>query len=56
MVDLWPADIGEPNIRTPVSILREQASLLGEKTNNIVEGQVAEITTDLVWTLGEAFV
>lgn len=44
--DLWPEDIGTPiDIPTPVSILKEQAALLGEKTHNIVE---AEIKTSLV--------
>jgi hypothetical protein len=39
--DLWPADISVlPELRTPVTILREQASILGEKTNNIVEAEV----------------
>lgn len=39
--DLWPTNISVlPDLRTPVSILREQASLLGEKTSNLVEGEV----------------
>lgn len=39
--DLWPVDISTlPDLRTPVSILREQASLLGEKTDNLVEAEV----------------
>jgi hypothetical protein len=38
--DFW-GDIGPAQIRTPASILREQASLLGEKTHNLIEGKVA---------------
>lgn len=49
MVDLWPAEIGASNLRTPVSILREQASLLGVKTNNVVEGAVGELNTPVAW-------
>jgi hypothetical protein len=38
--DLW-GDLGAPaNVRTPVAILREQAALLGQKTQNIVEAKV----------------
>jgi len=39
--DLWPADIAvTANLQTPVTILREQALLLGEKTKNVVEAEV----------------
>jgi hypothetical protein len=39
--DLWPKDIATVSgVRTPVSILREQAILLGEKTKNIVEAEI----------------
>lgn len=39
--DLWPSDINVlPNISTPVSLLREQATLLGEKTYGLVEAEV----------------
>jgi hypothetical protein len=37
--DLW-GDIGTTAIRSPVSILREQAALLGSKTSNLVEARV----------------
>lgn len=37
--DLW-GDIAPAAVRTPVSILREQASLLGAKTKNTIEGNV----------------
>ncbi len=38
--NLWPADFGEIVLRTPVSILREQALALGQRTSNIVVGRV----------------
>jgi hypothetical protein len=37
--DLW-GEIAPSAVRTPASILREQASLLGSKTNHLIEGQV----------------
>ena len=42
-LDLWPNDIDidtMPDITTPISMLKEQASLLGQKTKNIVEAEV----------------
>ena len=38
--DLWPANIAESNLVTPVTIIKEQASLLGEKTKQLVHGEV----------------
>jgi hypothetical protein len=38
--NLWPDDIGESDLVTPVSILREQAALLGPKTENLVTAEV----------------
>lgn len=44
MLDLWPEDIGPiPDLKSPVTILREQASLLGKKTNNLVEAEVVQL-------------
>lgn len=40
MKDLWPSDIAVHRVKSPVGILREQASLLGKKTNNIVQAEV----------------
>jgi hypothetical protein len=37
--DLWP-DLELPEIRTPHSILREQASYLARRTGGILEGRV----------------
>ena len=40
MVDLWPEIITTEKIKAPVAILREQASLLGQKTKNLVTAEV----------------
>ena len=43
MTDLWPADIEKAEkLETPVSILKQQASLLGERTNQVVIAKVAQ--------------
>ncbi|MBI3650841.1 MAG: hypothetical protein HY231_07300 [Acidobacteria bacterium] len=45
--DLWPNDIGVVNdISTPVGILKEQAALLGQKTKNLVEGEISDAGID----------
>lgn len=36
MIDLWPDELTVVDQRSPLTILKEQASLLGEKTQNIV--------------------
>jgi hypothetical protein len=44
MDDLWPKDIkGESGLKAPVAILREQGALLGERTKNIVIGEVRPV-------------
>lgn len=43
MKDLWPNDIVQLSQRTPVSILKEQASLLGARTKNIVTAEVLQL-------------
>ena len=40
MQDLWPSTIGERVDDSPVSIMRDQAKLLGQKTHNLVEAEV----------------
>jgi hypothetical protein len=40
MTDLWGAIEGPGVVRTPVSILKEQATLLGKKTNQLLRGRV----------------
>jgi hypothetical protein len=42
-LDLWPA-LPHVKLRTPVSILREQAALLGHKTKNLLEAEVSTNT------------
>ena len=44
--DLWPSDLGLGTVVTPVSILRTQAKLLGERTQGLLEGEVK------TWTQG----
>jgi len=44
MTDLWPEDIRVVKEKAPVTILREQASLLGAKTKNIVTAEVKRVT------------
>jgi hypothetical protein len=43
--DLWPSNIADSNLTTPVTILKEQGALLGEKTRQLVTGEVATQTT-----------
>ncbi|MFI5455117.1 MAG: hypothetical protein ACHRXM_06660 [Isosphaerales bacterium] len=40
MTDLWPTDLGTVTTKSPLTILKEQASLLGAKTKNIVKATV----------------
>jgi hypothetical protein len=46
--DLW-GELTPNAIRTPVTVLREQASLLGSKTRNMIEGKVE------TWASGTKF-
>jgi hypothetical protein len=48
MTDLWPNDLGTVTTKSPVSILKEQASLLGARTKNLVKGAVAGAHNSLV--------
>ncbi len=43
-MDLWPQEIGTKviDIRPPVLILRQQAILLGEKTQNLLKAEVVQ--------------
>lgn len=43
--DFWPANIAESNLITPITILKEQAALLGEKTRQLVKGEVVTQAT-----------
>jgi hypothetical protein len=50
MIDLWPNDIAFTGVKAPVSILKEQASLLGEKTKNLLKAEVRLSEPDLLDT------
>lgn len=54
MENLWPNDIVETNITAPITILKKQASFLGEKTNNIVEAETEQII-DKYWMSEKGF-
>jgi hypothetical protein len=41
-LDLWPGDIEVERVFAPVVILRQQATLLGERTKNLVQAEVVE--------------
>ena len=43
--DLWPENIADSKLVTPVAILKEQAARLGEKTKQLVQGEVTSHTT-----------
>ncbi len=43
--DLWPDDIAVTDVVTPVNILKEQASMLGAKTKNLVQGEIVQRIT-----------
>ena len=44
MTDLWPDGISSrTSLKTPVAILGEQGTLLGKKTNNLVEGMIVRV-------------
>ncbi len=43
MENLWPENLTVTKTKAPVTVLREQASLLGEATQNIVEANVFPI-------------
>jgi hypothetical protein len=39
--NLWGEIPKKGNLRTPITILREQASILGQVTNNVLQGDVS---------------
>lgn len=43
MHDLWPENIGQAKPKAPVAVLQEQAALLGQKTQNVVEAKVGRV-------------
>ncbi len=44
--NLWPTDLAPLAARTPLTILKEQASQLGAATKNLLEGHVTTYTSD----------
>ncbi|MDM8524327.1 hypothetical protein QUF80_13235 [Desulfococcaceae bacterium HSG8] len=42
-MDLWPENLTTNRIKSPVTILKEQAALLGQKTQDVVQAQVRSI-------------
>ncbi|MDM8530493.1 hypothetical protein QUF63_04925 [Anaerolineales bacterium HSG25] len=54
MIDLWPNDItvDQVSVRAPVNILREQASVLAQKTQNLVKADVQPYEREF-WELGK---
>ena len=52
VINLWPEVENLPEIKTPVTFLKEQAVLLGARTKNILEGRViAGSTGEFNYTL-----
>jgi hypothetical protein len=48
MLDLWPEELASENLPVPpVTILKEQAIRLGEKTQNVVEAEVKNLAARL---------
>lgn len=45
-VDLWPEIAVDVTIVTPVTILKQQAALLGQKTGNLVEARISSSGND----------
>ena len=46
IVNLWPEDFGTPDEVPPVVILKQQATMLGQRTQNILIGDVASGSTE----------
>ena len=43
--DFWPENIADSTLVSPVTILKEQATLLGQKTRQLVTGEIVTKTT-----------
>jgi hypothetical protein len=54
MSNLWPDDISGVDIKAPVSILREQASLLAERTKGIATAEVVPLDVE-IWSRLDRF-
>lgn len=44
--DFWPESFGSLEVETPLQILRKQASLVGTKTGNLLEGSVSRFVDE----------
>lgn len=55
MENLWPEDIGGATHRTPLTILKEQASLLGQRTKNIVTAEVQRLAVNTLYAFNYRF-
>jgi len=44
MTDLWPDDLHVVQLKSPVALLQEQAALLGQKTQNLVEARIRNLS------------
>jgi hypothetical protein len=53
MTNLWPDEVGYVGLKAPLTILKEQASLLGEKTQGLVKARV-EAVDKKSWSLRES--
>lgn len=51
VVDLWP-DFRLEKVRSPKSILKEQADLLSQKTNNVLKGDIGSVSQQSETTVG----
>jgi hypothetical protein len=45
-IDLWPDTLSFEKLNAPVNLLREQASLLGQKTKNLLQAEVKQIKSE----------
>lgn len=46
MINLWPDNVSEEKWASPVSLLREQARFLGERTRNLVTAEVGTASVE----------
>jgi len=51
VVDLWP-NLHLEKVRSPKTILKEQADLLSHKTNNILKGEIGSVSSLNETTIG----
>jgi hypothetical protein len=55
MLDLWPTDIINTRVRAPLTILKEQAILLQQKSNGVINAQVKRIKTQEQLSIEKGF-